>query len=236
MKSYEEMADSALSKIAEIEKEVQKRKKMMVRTAIPSALCAALLLGAGLYGGVRQLPLSPSQAAAGTVSGFVQDRIVVNTVDFDSADKINVTLSPNDFVKMNPDELNQYYGINIFPAVPSDLVNWDTAEDFSGYGIYRRENGAGSVYWDQLVLNYSNGDFSRTVNLEVAKGEQPLMDFTVASDDIKTSLISGTAVCLFCNSSGIYQARFLCHDTGFVLTADGLSRDEVISVIRSIVE
>ena len=203
--------------------------------AVPSALCAALLLGAGLFSGsLRQQELSSGQTDESAAVEFAQDRIVLNTVNSLSADKINVTLSPDDFVAMDAAGLNEYYGMDIFPTIPADLAAWEQED---GYGIYRRENGTGAVYWDQVVLNYSNEDFSRNISLEAAKGGLPSVDCAVLSDGAETSRISGTDVCLFfCDLSGIYQAQFVSRDTGFVLTADGLSQDEVISVIRSLVE
>lgn len=53
----------------------------------------------------------------------------------------------------------------------------DGEEQRQYLGIYRRNEGTGEVYWDGQMINYSNPDFSRTVNIVVDKGCLPLSDY-----------------------------------------------------------
>ena len=65
---------------------------------------------------------------------------------------------------MNKTVLINYYGANLFPNIPSSLNEWK-----DHHGIYRKNKGNGDVYFNQIILNYSNENFSRTINLEIAK-------------------------------------------------------------------
>lgn len=256
MKTYNEMANSALQRIEEHEKMQRNRRKLIAKTVVP-VLGIGVIMAAGIA--MRQVGKTQgnevnsdnlkltAQAGEGNsdntgVTASKEnaidnaDKIIINDIDGVEADKMNINLSADDYVKMTVSELNDYYGMDIFPTVPSDLVSWDKADDFNGYGIWRRDGGTGEVYWDQSVLNYSNTDFTRSVNVEVAKGQLPVMDFGVSETEAAKSVISNTDVYLGRSELGYFQARFICNDTGFVITTEGLSQDEVIEVIRSVIE
>lgn len=237
------MAASALQKIDEREHARKRRQRTIIRTAVPVfCLCIAALFGIGVWRSVTpqgtsavQPDSSTDKGNAGTIIPDDSDVIVINKLESITADRMNIALLDEDFVKMSASELNEYYGINVFPVVPSDLVNWDNAEDFGGYGIYRREKGGGEIYFDQNVLNYSNPDYTRNVNIEVSKDRLPFLDFSIDPDELAGSTISGNSVYLGCNDAGYYQARFIYRSTGFVLTTYGLSQDEYVSVVQSII-
>lgn len=76
---------------------------------------------------------------------------------------MNICLTGDDFVEMSLEEMLQYYGLNFVPDVPADIKPWEEEK----YGIYKRDGGTGAVYWDAVILNYSNSDFTRNVNLEI---------------------------------------------------------------------
>ena len=149
---------------------------------------------------------------------------------------MNFALHQNDFIKMSREELCEYYGANIFPQVPEDLKNWDSSAEYE-YGIYRRSNGSGEVYFDQNVINYSNDHFSRSVNIETAKGRMPLYDVAVFNgDDFVKSSIGGVDVGIGGTEDGYYYAAFLYKGVGFHIITEGLSQAELISVLESIIE
>lgn len=255
MKTYNEMATSALQKIEEHERIRKNRNIFITRTIVPIlGLFLAVFIGISTWQfGIferfstpqhtlqytpQHTPQNPitSSDNANTTANENNDIIIINKFDDISADKMNICLLLADFVELSASELNEYYGTKVFPAVPSDLTNWDKSDEFGGYGIYRRNQSKGDVYWDQNVLNYSNNDFTRNVNIEVAKNKLPVMDFGIEEKNIKKSTISGNDVYIGLSESGYYYAKFIYNNTGFVLTADGLSQEEVIAVIRSIVE
>lgn len=246
MKSYNEMSNSALQKIEAYEKVRQGRKKAVMKTVTPVlsfCLIAMLGIGAWKFGAAGELPSRPTADISGTdaTTAGSTDKIVINRItdiETRSEKRQFIALLCDDFVKMSANELNDYYGVDIFPTVPSDLVSWDEKETSAeyGYGIFRRNRGRGEVYFDTTVLNYSNEDYTRSVNLEVTKDGMPPIDYGVGSENLKKSTIFDCEVYLGCNEVGIYQAKFLCGGAGFVVTTDGLSQAEVLAVIRSVIK
>ena len=91
---------------------------------------------------------------------------------FDRA-KMNICLTGDDFVEMSLEEMLQYYGLNFVPDVPADIKPWKEEK----YGIYKRDGGTGAVYWNAVIPNYSNSDFTRSVNLEINKDGRVLLDY-----------------------------------------------------------
>jgi len=246
MKSYNEMAVSALQKIEEHEKMQKHRRKIITKIATPMlSFCLIALLGIGVWQfGMPQNVASSQSSTQSAITGTVgketavakgSDSIFINQTDGFSADKMNINLRTEDFVKMTASQLNEYYGINVFPAVPADLKDWAETDDFGSYGIYRRDKGLGEIYWDQNILNYSNSDFTRNVNIELAKNKLPVLDFGIDAE-LKESKISDCPVYLGVSKEGEYQARFIYNNTGFVVNTDGLTQEEVVAVIKSIVK
>lgn len=243
MKTYEEMAHNALDRINHYETEQKKRRNNIAKIVTPAAcfcLLAVLSIGAWQIGLFQSgSPDTPAKVPGQVVSGLDKlDEIIVNKLSYNpTADRMNIALLIDDFVKMDKKELNDYYGTNVFPIVPDDLKNWDEADDFAGYGIFRRGKGAGDVYYDTVVLNYSNADYSRNLNIEVAKYAIPFQDFIVSATDYQKSVIAGQDVVIgFDSVQNVYSAVLLHNDVGFAITADGLTLDEVVSVVRSIAE
>ncbi len=250
MKTYNEMASSALYRIKEYERIKRNRKKVIIHATVPALCgCLAILLAVGAWQAGRldrffttqhtlQNDITGTEGKDETVIA-AEDIIAINQIGSVSSDrmKMNIALLNDDFVEMSVLELNEYYGMDIFPTVPPDLTNWVDLGEFGGYGIYRRNKGTGDVYWDGNVLNYSNKDMTRNVNVEMAKNKIPCMDFGFLSqEDVKISTISGNDVFINRNAAGYYQAKFICNNTGFVVTTDGLSQEEVVAVIKSIIE
>lgn len=217
MKTYDEMASSALKRIK------QQRQKKQQLTKVGLTLCASCLLIAFGY-----FSFSDDKQKA-TLTDNLSNTIIINQNHI-SSDQSKLNLDLADVVVFNQAELIQYFGHNIFPIVPSDLNSW-LDDNFSGYRIYYKN---GKVYWDQQVLNYSNDDFSRSVNLEVAKDDLPLLDFLVSQERTSMSQILGYDVYIADCLDGYYQAQFICDDVGFVLTTKGLSEAEVIAVVESL--
>lgn len=238
MKTCEDVVNDLLERRRQYRLQQRKRRNTRIKLiSSASCLCLAALLGAGLWcGGAQNQPLPPESPP---ISSAAKNRIRVNRMDSRTGDtarlKININLSWDDFVPLDAVELREYYGTNIFPWVPEDLDNWENEEDFDGYGIFRRDRGRGEVYWDQTVLNYSNPDFTRSVNLEVAKGRLPFVCFAMDKEYEKSD-ICGTQVYLGLTDAGYYHAQFLYEGTGFILTARGLSEGEVIAVLESLVQ
>ena len=131
---------------------------------------------------------------------------------------------------MDKEELNEYYGVNVFPSVPDDIKEWEDQQ----YGIFRRDGGTGEVYWDGIVIPYSNEDFSRTVHVEVDKDSLPLIDYAFYEATEEKSVIHNIEVAIGQTADGYYYAQFMYHNVGFRITADGLTQDEFVLVISSL--
>lgn len=235
MKTYNEMAENALERIKEREKTLKQRKKILIGTLAPAlCICIAVLTVFGLH---RDKPDAVPSPQANITEAGENDIIHINENANISAREMYICLKWEDFVKMSPEELEAYYGTKIFPDIPADLKIWDTDEDFVGYGIFRRNNGKGEVYYDHTVWNYSNTSVTRNVNIEIQKENIPYVDFASSrEEDYQKSMIFGCEVYLAHTESGFYHARFMHNGVGFFLTADGLTEEEFISAVRSLLK
>ncbi len=234
MKTYNEIAENVFRRRDEYIAEKQLKRQRFTRTMMP--ICCTCLVAVIGFGALQVfLPhKQPTHAEP-------KNTIIINEIDYlpHELDKFLFNLVLDDFVPMDKDELNDYYGINVFPMVPTDIKEWDD----STYGIYKREGGKGEIYWDQMVLNYDNDDFSRGVNIEVKKGSLPVLDYVFGisnyddrTDDKAKSFINGTEVVLAMSDEACYHALFMYQDVGFCVNTRGLTQDEFIAVVKSLIQ
>ncbi len=233
----------------------QKRKR---KTAVRITTCAFSFTLAALLGiGVWQSDLFDRATVTGAEnSSNVSDRdysdklntetndnptegnkINIIQIDGISAKKYKLDLLEEDFIPLTSDELESYYGINIFPTVPSDLGTEWGERDGSPRGIFKKNNGTGKVYYDVQVLNYSNRDYSRCVNIELSKGHMPMSDYgSLDWLDSEMSVINNTNVGIGQTDAGHYLVEFMYKNVGFRLIVEGLTQEEMVSVIASIIK
>ncbi len=230
MKSCNEMTGSVFARIEEHRKLQKRQRKLLAKAVFPIiGICLALLI---IF---LAQPKAESKKQIISESDKPENRIVINQIDGISADRMYICLLWEDYVPMNKEELIEYYGINVFPDVPEDLREWDSENGSAGYGIYRRDGGTGEVYHDGNVLNYSNEDFTRSINIEFSKGKLP---FTCCGDFehyCEMSEICGVEVGIGQSDNGHYLVEFMYADVGFRMIIEGLSIDEIESVIESII-
>ncbi len=160
------------------------------------------------------------------------NKIVINTISGIPSNEMRMNLAVEDFVEMSREEMTEYYGTDCFPDVPADLKVWEGER----LGIFKRNGGTGEVYWDQVVLNYSNQDITRHINIEVAKGNIPFLDYSTFSVEDDTSVINNVELKIGLTDDGHYYTEFMYKNVGFIISADGLSQDEFVSVIASIIK
>lgn len=160
------------------------------------------------------------------------NKIIINSIDGISADKMNICLLGDDFVEMSRDEMIAYYGVDYVPDVPLDMKAW--ADERSG--IFKRNGGVGDVYWDANVLNYSNEDFTRNVHLEVNKGSNVLQDYLYFKGTEEKSVINNVDVLIGLTENGYYYAEFMYNGVGFLLDAKGVTEDEFVAIIFSLIK
>lgn len=234
MKNSNEMVRSLLERKAAYEENQKRKKKTVTRTVTTlGCICLAALVGFGVWHGSEKIKSEPNIAEI-TEASVANNKIVVQQIDNisgNSGRKMNICLDWDDFVKMDKTALVNYYGTNLFPKVPVDLKEWEDSN-----GIYKRNGGTGEVYYDKIILNYSNDDFSRSVNIETEKNAIPKSDCAFFSEIENNSIINNTAVGIGETNDGYYYAQFIYHGVGFRLIFNGLTESEVVSVISSLIK
>ena len=173
----------------------------------------------------------PTETQLGSISP-ANSKITINTISGISSDRMAINLAIEDFVEMSREEMIEYYGIDCFPDVPADIKAWEDGR----LGIFKKNGGIGEVYWDQDVLNYSNQDFTRLINIEVAKGNIPFLDYSTFSVEDDTSVINNVELKIGLTDDGHYYTEFMYKNVGFIISAEGLTQDEFVSVIASIIQ
>ena len=222
MKNCYEMVNSLFERREQYITEQKEKRRVMTRIAASvCCVCLVALLGFGMW----QEGESPNNPAA-------NNKIIVHQIDGLSATKMNICLLGDDFVEMNKAEVNEYYGINVFPTIPDDIKEWEDQH----FGIYKRNGGTGEVYWDGMVLNYSNEDFSRAVNIEVQKNALPVCDYGFLEATEEKSIINNAEVAIGESENGYCYAQFLYHNVGFQVIGEGLTQDEFVAVIASLIK
>lgn len=229
MKNYNEMANDVFRRRDEyITAQRKKRKNAIGITS--SVMCFCLLAVIGFYGLSSEKP--NTEVNDETTNS---NTIVINKIDDISANKrqkMNICLLADDFIPMSKQDLIEHYKTDVFPIVPNDLKEID-GED--GYGIYRRNGGSGEVYFDQIVLNYDNSDFTRSINIELCKNKLPFSDYGSLDDNNDKSIINRTPVNIGLIDESTYMAEFIYRNVGFRIIFEGLSQEEMISVLTSII-
>ena len=231
MKTYEETIRTVLDR-AEMMEQQRKKRRSAYRTAAAWGCCACLVLvlGVSVWPG-RTLGGPGMTGPQIGVSQPAEDKIVVCALQDDAArSKMDIALMWDDFVEMAPEELSAYYGMDVVPEVPTDLKAWEDQR----FGVFRRSGGTGEVYWDGNVLNFSDESFARSVNLEVWKDRGAITCYAFFDFMEEYSVINGVEVALALSEGGYNHAEFSRGGVGFRLIAEGLSREEVVEVIRSL--
>ena len=211
--------------------------------------CLVALLGFGMWQGGMFNTTPPDQTLEDALYPGIKDnfdeskgespdnpsannKIVINTINGISADRMNINIAVDDFVKMTREEMIEYYGVDYIPDVPADIKPWEDERS----GIYKREGGTGEVYWDTDILNYSNEDFTRSVHVEVDKGSYVLQDYLYFKGTEEKSVINNVDVLIGLTENGYYFSEFMYNGVGFLIDAEGVTEDEFVAIIASIIQ
>ena len=254
MKSYDELTNNLLERRdTYVTEQKRKRKTTMNIATSLCCFCMVVLLGFGAWnsGFFNELPLdqTPDETIGDALYPGIKDtfddqngesatnpaannKIVINSVEGLSVDKMNIALMLDDFIEMSREEMCEYYGVDYIPDVPVDIKAWEDERS----GIYRRNGGTGEVYWDADVLNYSNEDFTRSVHIEVDKGSYVLKDYYFFKGTEEKSVINNYEVLIGHSESGYYYSEFMYNGIGFLIDATGVTDDEFIAIIASILQ
>ena len=240
MKSYEKMAEDVFSRIGEIEVKKAQQRKTVAKVMTPiCCVCLIALAGFGFSQFGEEPPILVDNSSNVSVESYPSEEpnenvIVINELEDIPADSNHLfALHTKDRIEMTPDELNEYYGTNVFPTVPSDFT---LQEGF--YGIYKREGGTGELYWDVNKIQYSPERARRWIAVNVQKGTIPVDLMGVFNDPEGKSVINNVEVGIGRISdeyADIYYAEFMYKSVGFKIGAESVTEDEFISIISSLI-
>lgn len=181
--------------------------------------------------GVKETSIESKGESPGNLAA--NNKIIVHQIDWSPSDEIKFDVQEDDFVVMSKAEINKYYRINIFPTVPDDLKEWEDEE----FGVYKRNGGTGEIYFDFNILNYSNETFSKGINIEIQKGSLPTSDCVFLDEYDEKSIINNVEVAIGQDTNNEYYfAEFLLHNVGFRFIVEGLTQDEFVAVISSLIQ
>ena len=243
MKNYKEVASCVFERRAQYEKEQQRKRKILTRTLTPvCCLCLVAFIGMGIRQGIYKQPVETLQDAVypGLKDNFdevnganpndpqANNRIVVHkTQDLSGEITQLFALMINDFIPMEAQELNAYYGVGIFGQAPA---GWQEKENVGG--IFRREDGTGEVYWDFNSVTYENA--SKALIITVAKETKDNFKLFEFIADEERSLVNNWEVAIGQTPEGEYQADFLYENVGFRVVAKGFSQEEFVTTLSSL--
>ena len=259
MKNSEEMVNSLLERRDKYDAEKKKKRTIITRTVTSMCcFCLVALLGFGvLQGGMfgttppaingdktlsgENSNTNPNESTglnnnpqnqSGQTDAPNNNKIVINSIKGISADKMMINLVLGDRIEMSIEELCEYYGVDYVPDVPEDIKIWpDQIGD-----IYKRNGGTGEVYWDANLLNFSNEDFTRSVHVEVDKGSYVLQDYLYFKGTEEKSIINNVEIVIGLTESGYYYSEFMYNGVGFLVDAKGVTEDEFVAIIASIIK
>ncbi len=240
MKSYEKMAEDVFSRIGEIETRKAQQRKTIGKVITPiCCVCLIALAGFGFSQFGEEPPILVGDSSNISVESYPSEEpneniIVINELEDIPADqKMLFALHTKDHIEMTPEELNEYYGTNVFPTVPSDFT---LQEGY--YGIYKREGGTGELYWDVNKIQYSPERVRRWIAVSVQKGSVPVDLMGVFNDPEGKSVINNVEVGIgrkVDEYADIYYAEFMYKNVGFKIVAESVTEEEFISIISSLI-
>ncbi len=242
MKSYEEVTRDLLKRRNEYEEAQTRRQRTVLRAAVPvCSVALAAAMGVGVWkSGVFEKPPVMGESGNSGVSAAGQlvspddphanDKIVINKPEtVGSSLSLDIDLRSDDFIEMSYDEMLEYYGAELEPDVPEDLKH----EQDERYGIWKRN---GEIYHDNNGLRYYNEDVTRDVHVEAAKGRLPVTCVVFVDDHKEKSYIRDVEIMMVKIGKESYSAEFMVRDVGFRINTFGLSEEEFIDVVKSIIE
>ncbi len=237
MKTCSEMTSNVFFRIEQHKIVRKKRKKIITSVLVPITGVFIAVVAVMLFAPNKALKPMPDSvnSVIQSQTDKLKNKIIVNKIDSISLGKMYICLLCEDYVPMTKEEVNEYYGMDIFPEVPKDLMPWDRENDSAGFGIYRRDGGTGEVYHDTITLNYSNDDFTRNVNIEIAKGKLPFCCNGSFEEHCEKSIICGAEALIGQNEDGYYLIEMMYKDVGFRFIIEGLTIEEIEGIIESLV-
>ena len=162
--------------------------------------------------------------------------ININELPEITAARLVIDLRPEDFVPMSKDEIIDFYGCDFFPsAIPADMKIVEEGE----YGIYKRDEGAGEVYYSANLAWYVDDNVNRQLQVNIDKGKLPDSCFAYLGVEYETSVINGAEL-LIGRSVGHFGAeRFVAEmmyaGNGLRIESSYLTQAEFVDAVTSLI-
>jgi len=238
---------------------LEKRRRVSPPRWVPALACACLLLALLSLPSLRTFGMSKcadnatptentagqdaestADALQGPGTGAAEQNLHFNSfasLSLPSAGKIYLDPEETYSQDLTFEELCEYYGRNPLPEfIPEDLAFSDPESDYSI--VYFND---GEIAFDVTPFSYYSADYSRSLHLEVSKGQLPALDYGIAGESVKSyvdgvEVILGNAVYTYADNSTItvYSAEFLYQGIGYFLCSDNLTEEEFLDVLHSI--
>ncbi len=249
MKTCEQMTADVFRRMDAYRSEQKRKRKIAVRVAVPlCCLCLVAAVGLWLGGGNVSMDSAVNESAVMNGSVFYSedaeslqespvsnDVMCIYEIFIQELEEVpqkqthqNICLLIDDFIPMTDGELISHFGVDIFPNVPEDLTRWDQQ-----LGLFKRNGGTGELYWDGISVYYTDEDETRSVAVNVLSGSVPPA-FGLWAETEAYSVISNVQIAL-AKAEDCYFAEFMYEDVGFCVVTQGLSEQELVDVISSLV-
>ncbi len=248
MKNIDETITTVFDRIGQYRENQKRKKQILVRTVTPlCCLCILAAIGFAVWGQgqtpdtqqftmeeppVTTAPAASSPGLTEPTHPISSNKIIIHPIENAPQSDMYIYLGADDFVPMNKDEMEAYYGCDVFPDVPDDI----SPKENQHWGIYRKDQGTGEIYHDQIRQEYENADQSRVLVVETCKGRLPFHCCIVClPEEEENSIINGHEVTIGLSEYGYYAVSFFYKDVGFYIFADGITEDELIGIISSLI-
>jgi hypothetical protein len=229
MKTYDEIAKNVIER----RNIFLKKRNSTIKSVIITVGCFCLILSAVTF--LNSKSENEIDFVSSNVSEISTDVIKINEVSEmpEFKEYSYIALHGHHFIEMSESELNDFYGVNVFPIVPDDLVLKN-----KHFGIYKREDG--EIYHAQNELQYYNDNQSRRLGIGVNKDKLPFYCcdvFEYYAEKSVLSTINGITVYIaHFEIEDYYYCQFMNKTAGFFVSSTGLSEEEFIDVVKSLLK
>ena len=152
--------------------------------------------------------------------------IIVNKIDNLDLIKLDADIKLEEINSANLPWYDIFNDINI----PKDL------DKFCGYGIYTK-NDSNNEYdiLNSYIYEYFNLDNNRKIKIAFSNTNKPIRDYFFDIDDAKESTINYNKLLVY-QSEDAYFTEFKYNEYYFDIETHGISIDELISLLKSIIK
>jgi len=163
--------------------------------------------------------------------------ININELSEITSARLAIDLRPEDFVPMNKNEIIDFYGFDFFPStIPADMKIVEEGT----YGIYKRDEGTGEVYYSVNMAWYVDDNIDRQLQVNIDKGNLPHSCFAYLGIEYENSVINGTELLIgrSVNHSGteIFVAEMMYAGNGIRIESGYLTQAEFVDAVTSLIQ